>query len=77
MTKCEFEIRLPLPGGKELADCNTSEISLAMNAEVDAFSAWMTATGNSSLVSMERTMIKTYFAWKLLYEKAGQPTPTE
>ena len=76
MTKCEIEIRLPLPGDRELADCNTNEISAAMNAEIDAFDVWMNTVGAGSLVSMERTLIKTYFAWKLIYEKAGQPTPT-
>lgn len=46
------------------------EMSKAMDPEVDAFSEWMRTQNQDPLVPSERTMIKTYLAWKLQYEKA-------
>jgi hypothetical protein len=69
-----IEIRLPLPDDKKLGDCNNNEINAAMNPEVDAFSRWMRDTNQEGLVPLERTLIKTYIAWKLLHEKASSTT---
>ena len=69
-----IEINLPLPEDRDLATCNNNEISAAMNTEVDAFSRWMQGTNNQGLVPLERTLIKTYLAWKLLHEKASSTT---
>lgn len=61
-----IEIELPLPGGKELKDCNNAELSAAMNVEIDAFSKHMVSVEQDRLYPVERTLIKTYLAWKLL-----------
>ena len=69
-----IEIDLPLPGGKELKDCNNAELAAAMNREVDAFDKYMRGLDQDRLVPAERTLLKTYLAWKILHAKDDQST---
>ena len=66
----DLKIDLPLPEGKEPKRATTAELSTAMDPELKNFDTWFRAKGNQSLVGAERTIIKTYLAWKLLYEPA-------
>lgn len=68
-------ISLNFPSGVCLKDCASDSpadrnvLSIAMNGELEAFNAYIKSTGLGPLVPMERSLIKTYIAWKLLYEK--------
>ena len=63
-----LKIDLQLPEGKEPKQGTTEELSTAMDPELHNFETWFRAKDNQPLVGMERTILKTYLAWKLLYE---------
>ena len=66
--KHTIEIDLPLPEGRRVPkDCNNAELAAAMNTEVDAFSKYMISVEQDRLVPSERTLLKTYLAWKILH----------
>jgi len=66
--KCTIEIELPLPDGKAgVKDCNNAELSASMNTELDAFNKYMISIEQDRLVPAERTLLKTYLAWKILH----------
>lgn len=69
-------IELALPAGRESAkDCNKAELAAAMNVEVDAFGTFLASQpGQDRLVPAERTLLKTYLAWKILHAKNGSST---
>lgn len=71
-----IEIDLPLPDGRASAkDCNKAELAAAMNPEVEAFSAFLASQpGQDRLVPSERTLVKTYLAWKILHAKNAGST---
>lgn len=65
MHTVSIPITLPLPGEKPLSECNNAELSAAMNYEIDSFDHYMKSMGQDKLVPVERTLIKTFLAWKL------------
>jgi hypothetical protein len=48
------------------------DLAKGMDVELDAFQRWFMTQGNAPLMKLERSVIKTYLAWKLLHE-AGCP----
>ncbi len=61
-------IKLDLPEGKHLADASDEELALAINAEIGVFEMWFRAQSNEPLVGFERSLLRTFLAWKLKYE---------
>jgi len=43
-------------------------VASAMDSELNRFQAWFIQQGNDNLMRLERAILKTYLAWKLLYE---------
>jgi hypothetical protein len=73
--KQAIEINLALPDGRQTAkECNNAELAAAMNAEVDAFSRHMVGMEQDRLVPVERTLLKTYLAWKILHAQTAAST---
>jgi hypothetical protein len=68
MTQFPVQINLELPDLKS----SPEQIAVAMDDELNRFQAFFTAKGNQPLMMIERSILKTYLAWKLLYE-AGCP----
>jgi hypothetical protein len=66
MSRIPVEIEVPID--KPLKQESNEAISRALDAEVGAFTRWFAEQGNSGLVKIEVAIIKTYLAWKLLYE---------
>lgn len=71
-----IKIALPLPDGRTAPkDCNAAELSAAMNAEIDAFNRHLTGLPNQDrLVPAEKTLLKTYLAWKILHAPDAEST---
>jgi len=65
----EIRIKLDLPEAAELDRLLYQEIASSMDVELGAFEKWFRGLGNDSLVGVERSILKTYLAWKLLYEE--------
>lgn len=63
-------IPLDLPGGKTVRQSTNEEVGSAMDQEIKRFQDWFLSQGNDPLVRSERAMLKTYMAFKLLYENA-------
>lgn len=63
-------------GGKTINKSDNDEIAKGMDTELGLFQSWFRAQGNQSLLGVERSILKTYLAWKLLYEKSGQDSQT-
>lgn len=72
MIERAISVRLDLPGDKEIKQHSNEEIGPAMDVEIKAFQEWFASQGNDRLVGAERAILKTYLAWKLLYEE-GRP----
>lgn len=72
MVEIDVKIKLAL----EQPPDQSSKEALAdgMDAELSGFNEWFRTQGNAPLVAVERSILKTYLAWKLLYE-AGCPAP--
>jgi len=66
--KPKFQIDLNIEAAKGLRQSSNEELSSAMEPEIERFQAWFTEQGNAGLVRLERSILKTYLAWKLLYE---------
>jgi len=45
------------------------ELAAAMDVELEAFDRWFRSQGNQPLARLERSILKTYLAWKLLHEE--------
>lgn len=69
MIASKVEIHLGLPGGKAVRDHSNEEIATGMDMELGRFEEWFKSKGNESLVPIERSILKTFLAWKLLYEE--------
>lgn len=63
-------------GKKTLRNSTNEEVASAMDLELGNFQAWFQGQGNGPLIGVERSILKTYLAWKLLYENAGQDPQT-
>lgn len=68
-------IRLDLDG-KTIDKADNEEIAAGMDTELAAFQKWFSSKGNHTLLGMERSILKTYLAWKLIYENEGQDPQT-
>ena len=62
-------VPINLDTDRPLKECPVQEVSDAMNAEIKNFESWFTGQGNAPMVAAERTILKTYLAWKLLHEE--------
>ena len=65
----DIQIKLDLPEGKHLIDASDAELASAIDAELEVFQAWFRAQSNEPLVGFERSLLRTYLAWKLKYEE--------
>jgi hypothetical protein len=63
-------------GGKTIHKADNEEIAKGMDIELELFQQWFRSQGNQALLGVERSILKTYLAWKLLYEKAGHDSQT-
>lgn len=61
-------IELELPDDKPIEACSHAAVGKGMDAELSKFENWFIKTDNSPLISSERAILKTYLAWKLLFE---------
>lgn len=71
-----IQVHLELPDGRKTPkDCNPAELAAAMNAEVEEFNQYMrTLSGQDPLVRAERTLLRTYLAWKILHAQNPDST---
>lgn len=67
MLTLQTEIRLDLDDSQELRAYSNEEIAKGMDLEIGEFESWFRRKGNSPLIGQERSIIKTYLAWKALY----------
>lgn len=63
-------VPLDLPEGKTIRQCDNRVVGDAMDPELDRFQQWLMSQGNDPLVRSEKAMLKTYLAYKLIYENA-------
>ena len=61
-------IELRLPEGQTLESASRPEIGQAMDAEIERFGRWFINNGNAPLTKIEIAAIKTFIAFKVLYE---------
>jgi hypothetical protein len=73
MTEHNLKIELDLP--KDIAQCTPSELAVAMDQELGLFQKWFVSQQNAPLMKVERSILKTYLAWKLLYAKKEECVP--
>lgn len=64
-----FQINVELDIEGPLREQDHRVVGSAMDKEVEAFSNWFRSQGNGPLVPAERAILKTYLAWKLIYEE--------
>jgi hypothetical protein len=48
------------------------QLGPAMDPEVLRFQDWFLKQGNQPLTGIERSILKTYIGWKLLYEESSR-----
>jgi hypothetical protein len=68
-TSKSISVRLGLDPKKSFDDHSNTELASAMDTELTSFNNWFTRQGNERLTGMERSILRTYLAWKLLYEE--------
>jgi hypothetical protein len=75
-SKISIEVDVALPDGRATPqECNPAELSAAMNTELEAFDRYMrNQSGQDPLVRAERTLLKTYLAWKILHASKADST---
>lgn len=66
------EIVLDIDQDRSVEDTPLNDMGKAMDPEVLAFQDWFLTQGNQPLTGVERSILKTYIGWKLLYEKGGR-----
>lgn len=66
--KIVAQINLELPDGKTVRTASNEEIAAGMDPELATFQEWFQEQGNGPLIGPERSILKTYLAWKVLYE---------
>jgi hypothetical protein len=66
--KIVAQINLELPDGKTTRNATREEIAAGMDAELSVFQDWFMQQGNHALIGPERSILKSYLAWKVLYE---------
>ena len=66
------EIFLDIDQDQEVKDTPLDNMGSAMDPEVLAFQDWFRAQGNQPLTGVERSILKTYIGWKLLYEEGSR-----
>lgn len=69
VSMADFEVKIKLELDRPLKECPPTQLADAMDSELSAFNQWFAGQGNEPLVKMERTILKTYLAWKLLHEE--------
>jgi hypothetical protein len=67
MIALQTEIKFDLPEDKELRSFSNEEIATGMDLELREFERWFKSKGNGALIGPERSILKTYLAWKALY----------
>ena len=76
MSKHQVMIGLDLPEGTDQPHaCSNEELATAMKPEVQRFDQWFRRQGNEQLTGIERSILRTYLAWKFLYEKGDLDSP--
>jgi len=73
MADYNMRIELDLPRG--LDQSSKVEVAEAMDAELGRFQQWFMGQGNEALMKMERSILKTYLAWKLLHDREAECAP--
>jgi len=63
-----IKIKLSLPEDLALVAVPDLDLAAAMDSEIGEFEAWFKSIGNGSLVGIERSILRTFLAWKLRYE---------
>lgn len=66
-------IHLEVDPEKKVRQLPNQELASAMDPEVVAFQQWFCKQGNDALTGLERSILRTYLAWKLLYETQTDP----
>jgi len=62
------QIKLDLPGEPVISGVSDQDLAKSMDSELKSFGHWFEGQGNNPLVGVERSILKTYLAWKLRYE---------
>jgi hypothetical protein len=76
MIALQTEIKFGLPGGKSLASFSREELAAGMDTELGNFERFFVSQGNGKLIGPERAILKTYLAWKALYEETDVDSQT-
>lgn len=71
---CNIRIKLDYPDGKPLGEASDTELIKAITTEINAFETWFKAQSNAPLVGVERSLLRTFLAWKLKYEEVDVDT---
>ena len=69
----EIKIKLDLDPDKELRQFSNEELAVGMDQELAEFSRWFQSKGNQGLAGIERSILKMYLAWKVVYAEIDQP----
>lgn len=73
MKLATITVPLDMDSGKKVGDVPRPELAEAMNMELNEFQRWFCSQGNDTLTGLERSILRTYLAWKLLYESQSDP----
>lgn len=69
-----MKVRLEIDLGENTVDevdFTPEQLAAALDHELNKFNEWFASAGNQPLIHMERSILKTYMAWKLLYEDSA------
>ena len=66
------DIKIDISLDKPLKQSSNEELALGLDAELNKFTGWFRSKGNEPLIKIERAIVKTYLAWKLLYEERAE-----
>lgn len=70
MHDMHIKIKLPIPEDSDLSELPNQDLAAALDTEIARFETWFESKGNNPLVGVERSIIRTFLAWKLKYEES-------
>ena len=65
----DIQIQLKLPEDVTLSNVTGPELATAMDLEIDGVEKWFKEQGNAPLVGVEKSILKTFLAWKIRFER--------
>ena len=68
MKREHVEIKLDIKPDQRVEDMQVSDLAASMVPEIVSFEEWFRSQGNQPLTGVERSILKTYLGWKLVFE---------